>query len=74
MGLFGNNKFEIWSEGFSATGQYSKAQFYGVVEADTFKTACDLKFQGEDTYSPEDLTLWGCQLFDNENDARKSFG
>ncbi len=25
-------------------------------------------------YDPSNLTDWGCRLFDNEEDARKSFG
>ena len=71
-------EFEIWSEGYAATGESAKAYFYGTQEAETFKDACDTYADNNPTfkscYNAEKLTMWGCQLFDNEIDARRNFG
>lgn len=75
--------YQVWTEGYSATGDFSKAILHGTVESYSFKDACDSLFagnpefnghKGQSTYSSENLTLWGCRLFDNEIDARKAFG
>jgi hypothetical protein len=66
--------WEIWSEGYSATGEHSLAVFHGTVNAGTFREACDIAFGGETIYNSKSLTLWGCRLFDNEQNARESFG
>lgn len=71
--------FEVWIEGYSVQGNIGKAQFFGEFEGETFKDAV-LKYYS--TLSEEDrvlvdletLTFWGCRFFDNEKDARKSFG
>lgn len=79
----GNKKYQIWSEGFSVTGEYQKASYHGEFEAETFEQACDKWAETLDEYSKKCYTpskdgrrpmLWGCRLFDNETDARKSFG
>ena len=81
--IVGNRKFQIWSEGYSVTGQYQKAIYHGEFEAETFEQACDKWIETLDEYSKQCYTpskdgsrpmLWGCRLFDNETDARKSFG
>jgi len=73
-------KFQIWTEGYSATGQSSKAHYHSEVEAETF---CDAVKVYRDSLTDERskncidlnrLTFWGCRFFDNESDARKSFG
>ena len=69
-----NNKFDIWSEGYAATGESNTAMYHGTVYAPTFKKACDIYFKDNSFYDPKDLTFWGCSLFDNEADARRSFG
>ena len=70
-------KFEIWSEGYACTGQSDGAMLHGKIKANSFKEAC-IKFftSGEDKeyFDPDQMTYWGCKLFDNEKDARKSFG
>ena len=66
--------FEIWSEGYAITGGRGKALFHGKIKATSFKEACDILFDDDKFYNPENLTYWGCKLFDNETDARKSFG
>lgn len=64
----------IWSEGFAATGQSGSATLHGTRMGETFEEACQALFKDDKTYSKEKNTLWGCHLFDNESDARKSFG
>lgn len=74
-------KIEIWSEGYRVTGDIGTAQLLGVVEADSFDEGVDKYLET----APSELkevyqkhhgghSIWGCQLFDNEKDARKSFG
>lgn len=71
---------ELWSEGYQATGQSSGAIFHGNFDCKTLKEAVILfKESLKDTHSKEcididSLTFWGCSFFDNEFDARKSFG
>jgi len=71
-------KYEIWSEGFSATGEYGPAQLMGSSEGNSFEDACRRLAEKEsgfdEYYNPERNTYWGCRLFDNEADARRSFG
>ena len=67
-------KYEIWSEGYIIQGGSSGAIFFGCEEADTFQEACDKHFLDNKFYSSRGLTYWGCRLYDNESDARKSFG
>ena len=66
--------FEIWSEGYIITGGRGTALFHGKIKANSFKEACDILFDDDKFYNPKNLTYWGCRLFDNEIDARKSFG
>ena len=64
--------FKIWSEGYSITGNSSEAMFHGEIDAENFEDAC-AKLLG-DKLDKNRLSIWGCRLFDNELDARKSFG
>lgn len=70
--------FEIWSEGWRANGGSGTATFHGTSTGYTFKEACDnLALRRKDFaqfYDPERMTYWGCKLFDNERDARATFG
>lgn len=70
--------YDIWSEGFSATGQSQEAQYWGSITASSFQEACDEFAKGSlefrSSYNSERLTHWGCKLFDNEKDARKNYG
>jgi hypothetical protein len=70
--------WQIWSEGYSVTGQAAEAHMHGAVEAETFEDACRAiaKRDGEfaQYFDLQKMTFWGCRLFDNEADARKSFG
>lgn len=116
-------EFEIWSEGYAATGEHSVAHFQGKSKGNNFDEACINFREPNDIYgyngvggekeivvkkgTPLKLdknsdgtyrrgsyrgdlppgierteaikkggnySIWGCQLFDNEKDARKSFG
>ena len=65
---------EVWSEGYRATGEHGTAQKLGEVEAPTFAEACDLVCGKRGDYDSKRGTVWGCRLFNNEADARRSFG
>lgn len=70
-------KFDIWMQGFSVTENNGTAKFLGTYEADSFLDACQMaanKHPEYGDYDPESNDIWGCRLFDNETDARKSFG
>ena len=78
MGL---HTYDIWSEGYSVTGDHGPAILMGTAQGATFKEACIAFFA--DPYNLHDykrlfdadrLTFWGCHLFTNESSARKSFG
>ena len=70
--------YNVWMEGFrlSGEGEQAQAEFVGAVEANSFQEACDkvclARYAG--IYDTQHRTVWGCRLFDNESDARKSFG
>lgn len=74
-------EFNIWSEGYAATGQQSGATFHGVFKASSFLDAVKM---WADTLEPasknlmnldaDPPTFWACELFDNETDAREAFG
>ncbi len=71
-------KYEVWSEGYMATGEHGTAQFLGTEEGETFPEACvkalKKKKWSMSSYDPERNTYWACRFFDNEADARKSYG
>tara|TARA_R110000744_G_scaffold242781_1_gene359840 strand:+ start:2526 stop:3005 length:480 start_codon:yes stop_codon:yes gene_type:complete len=71
-------KFEVWSEGYRATGERGTAQFLGTYEAETFKEACKIALKDKgwdlDSYDEINNTYWACRFFDSEDKARKSFG
>lgn len=70
--------YEIWAEGYAVTGDCSGAFKIGEIEAIDFQLACDkyaeLHSEFKDYYNPQHRSYWGCKLFDNLDDARKSFG
>lgn len=75
------NSYTIWAEGYRATGQHGTATLLGSASGETFRDAVkelakralpeDRALFNTDHIQP---TYWGCRLFDNEEDARKSFG
>jgi hypothetical protein len=79
------NLYEVWVEGYAATGEHGTAQKLsninredGKWQAIDFKEAvvkalATLKWRME-FFDSDKLTFWGCRFYDNEQDARKSFG
>lgn len=73
----------LWVEGYAATGEHGTAQFLGSYPTLSYKEAV-LKWHKdnwtESRYGSFSLNhngryaLWGCEIFDNETDARKAFG
>lgn len=69
--------FEVWAEGYAATGESGTATFFGMAEAPSFAAACAQLFNRppHDAYfNAKALTYWGCRLFDNEEAARRAYG
>lgn len=66
--------YAIWSEGYRATSEVGDATFHGEAKGTSFKDACENFFKKDPYFDAVRLTYWGCELFDNEEDARKSFG
>lgn len=70
-------KYSIWMEGFQVMEGKATAEFLGEYEADTFLEACQMAADdhpGYGNYDPKRNCIWGCRLFDNEKDARGTFG
>lgn len=74
---------EVWSEGYAATGEHGTAIHLGTYKADSFDDAVEMMLEdhpglkGHHHRSISDDSvhvIWGCKLFNNEKDARKSFG
>jgi hypothetical protein len=73
--------FEIWVEGYNATGNSSPASKVGQGVGETFDDAIqdyinhnpDCGINNYDSGKSK-WNIWGCNLFDNEMDARKAFG
>ncbi|MCD6300828.1 MAG: hypothetical protein J7L82_02015 [Staphylothermus sp.] len=61
-------------EGYSITGNYATASYVGNTNAESFEKACFNLLKDDDYFDMGNLSIWGCRLFDNEADARESFG
>lgn len=67
--------YEIWSEGYLCTGMEgipSKAYKHGEAPGETFKDACVNLAKKDSSFAHfklENMTYWGCRLFDNEEEA-----
>lgn len=70
--------FEIWIEGYAATGEHGIAQHLGTYQGETFPEACQAAMKDKEWdmeyYNPANNSYWACRFYDNEPDARKSFG
>jgi hypothetical protein len=68
--------FDIWVEGYSVTGNSCTAWHLGSAKGVTFRNACVNyhKRNPDKFYNEDSNSIWGCKLFDNQSDARKSFG
>lgn len=90
-------EFDIWIEGYAATGESSGASYIGKSKGIDFEDACrnfrypedivivseftdtiirkkGMKLNLDKEYYGGRPSIWACRLFDNEADARKSFG
>ena len=70
-------EWQIWAGGYSATGGAGKATLLTKQKAESFLSAIEkwkTVAQSPQLINPDNLTYWGCRLFDNETEARKSFG
>lgn len=72
------DRWEVWAEGYSATGEYARASRLAFnVAADSFPEAVQRVAELSphfELYDLEKLTYWGCQLYPTEEEARRSYG
>ena len=74
------NFYEVWLEGYTANGERGYAQYLGNHPGKNFADACRRALIYNEwpgikrLYNPDRNTYCGCRFFDNEADARKSFG
>ena len=70
--------FEIWMEGYSVTGGYSKHTLLGTSKGNTFREAVinwvNKNPQQKYLFNEDNLSIWSCRLFPTEEEAAKSFG
>lgn len=73
----------LWVEGYAATGEHGTAQCLGTFPGDTYEEAVlywkDNGWSGDKWGSLRvdrngRYSVWGCDIYDNESDARKFFG
>ena len=74
-------EWQVWSEGYVANGNRGKAIYHGKFYGETFR---DSVLAFKDSLSEDEakninteegqLDIWGCNFFDNENDAVALFG
>lgn len=69
---------DLWMEGYALNGDRGTATYLGTFEASTVQEAAKA---WATTGSPlakylntARTAVWGCRLFDNEADARRTFG
>lgn len=73
-------EYEVWSEGYAATGESSSASYHGTWKGETFRDAVAAfrdSITDEDTRRCIDLnrmTFWGCRFFDNRDEAEALYG
>ncbi|QGF20184.1 hypothetical protein SEA_SIXAMA_5 [Gordonia phage Sixama] len=81
-------RFDLWVEGYAATGQSGGAQSLGMWEGATFADAVLAWDRAENATGnwgqlvlpagkkgeSGDWRLWGCRVFDNREDAQRAFG
>lgn len=73
-----STKYEVWMQGFQVMEGTEPAELLGIYKADSFLDACQMAVNDHpgyiEYYEPERNCIWGCKLFDNEEDARRAFG
>ena len=77
------SEWDVWVEGYQATGEHGYHEFVGTFSAASFEDACKIaamKLAEGDMktfnhyYDEKDNTWWGCSFYDNEADAARNFG
>lgn len=70
--------WEVWTEGYAATGEFGSAILHGVYRAETFQQAVEAWLDEYTdrwkSYDSDRMTFWGCRFYDNERDARAFLG
>ena len=72
--------YNLWTEGYKATGDYSPANYHGQWAGDSFQDAIQAfkdslgDHRDATLIDVERETFWGCKFFDNETDARRFVG
>ena len=70
--------FKIWSEGYSATGEYGTHSLLGTSKGNSFKEAVINWMNNNPDYKKlfdeNRLTYWGCRLYPTEEEAARRFG
>ena len=69
-------EYQIWVEGYSVTGNSSGAQMIGTAQGNSFLEALSTVEDKHGIKYLEDGTpnIWGCRLYDNHEQAARSFG
>lgn len=79
-------RFDIWIEGYAATGEQASARCLATDQPGTdFANAVErwvAQKEREDPqfkknlgdYDPIEVSIWGCSLYPNEEEARATFG
>ena len=76
--------FDLWIEGYAASGDHGTARFLGTYTAESFDAAV-VRWDAEQNFDDKHghlnynshggyWTVWGCRIYDNEADARRVFG
>lgn len=72
--------YDIYIEGFAATGNRGVAHLLGTARADNFTKAV-IQFNWDNNqddrygyFSPSNLSFWGCRCFQTLEEAQRSFG
>jgi len=74
------SNWEVWTEGYRVTGNEQGAIFHGIYRGETFQDALmafKVSLEDAKVWSLVNLakgTFWGCRFFDNETEARASYG
>jgi len=72
--------FTLWEEGYACTGEHGSANYLGKWQGENFMDAYLAMVKAKYGNPPPNWIhldkpcIWGCNVYDNERDARKSFG
>ena len=75
-----SRSIHLWIEGYAATGERGTAQCIGIYEAKDLDDAVKKYMAANpnrvdwDRFGRGRHAIWACEIFDNEAQARKSFG